>query len=251
MGREYVLRSTIRPGRNWLLSRQFAKYDPPLYHQGRYELPRCITRRCRPTQVGVGHLCTQRMWRKPVPAPDGQTRPLFPPPFANYELDNAYDELFTPDGRPRSHYQALYQRLMELPAEELKRREQAAEVSFLQQGITFTVYGRDEGTERIIPHDLLPRIITGAEWAIVEKGLIQRITALNLFLKDIYHDGQILAAGVLPRELIYTCRHFRREMRGLEVLRDIYISVVGTDLIRLPDGRFAVLEDNLRVPSGV
>jgi len=173
------------------------------------------------------------------------------PPFAHYQLDGAYDEMLGPDGLPRPPYLALYQRLLELPAEELKRRQQAADLSFLHQGITFTVYGRGEGTERIFPYDLLPRIITNEEWTTVERGLTQRITALNLFLKDIYHDGRILADGVVPREMVYTCRHFRREMRGIRVPRDIYISVVGTDLVRLTDGRFAVLEDNLRVPSGV
>jgi uncharacterized circularly permuted ATP-grasp superfamily protein len=171
--------------------------------------------------------------------------------FNRYELDGAYDEMFAPDGTPRPHYAALYRRLLQLPSDELRRRAHAAELSFLNQGITFTVYGRDEGTERIIPHDLLPRIIPGQEWAFIERGLAQRITALNLFLKDVYHDGRILAAGVLPRALIYSCRHYRREMRGVRVPHDIYVSVVGTDLVRLPDGRFAVLEDNLRVPSGV
>ncbi len=173
------------------------------------------------------------------------------PPFGNYQLDTAYDEMFAAGGRPRAHYHALYQRLRELPIDELRRHEQAAERSFLQQGITFTVYGADEGAERIIPHDLLPRIITGGEWATIERGLAQRIGALNLFLKDIYHEGRILAAGIVPRDLIYTCRHYRREMRNVRVPRDIYVSIVGTDLVRLPDGRFAVLEDNLRVPSGV
>ena len=111
--------------------------------------------------------------------------------------------------------------------------------------------GEEEGTERIWPYDLLPRIITGAEWNTIERGLKQRITALNLFLKDIYHDEQILEDKVVPRSLVYSCRHYRREMRGLRVPHDVYISIVGTDLVRLPDGRFAVLEDNLRVPSGV
>jgi uncharacterized circularly permuted ATP-grasp superfamily protein len=162
-----------------------------------------------------------------------------------------YDEMFGAEGQCRAHYRALYQRLQEMPAEELGRRQQAADLSFLHQGITFTVYGGDEGTERIFPYDLLPRIITGSEWATIEKGLAQRITALNLFLKDIYHDGRILSDGVVPRELIYTCSHFRRELRGVHVPRDIYVSVVGTDLVRLGDGQFVVLEDNLRVPSGV
>ncbi|HJU54248.1 MAG TPA: circularly permuted type 2 ATP-grasp protein [Pyrinomonadaceae bacterium] len=162
-----------------------------------------------------------------------------------------YDEMFGADGQCRPHYQALFRRLDDIPGEELRRRQQAADLSFLHQGITFAVYGREEGTERIFPYDLVPRIITGAEWATLERGLTQRITALNLFLKDIYHDGRILKDGVVPAELVYTCRHFRREMRGVHVPRDIYISVVGTDLVRLEDGRFVVLEDNLRVPSGV
>src|SRR6202022_2762829 len=102
-----------------------------------------------------------------------------------------------------------------LPAGELRRRKQAADLSFLHQGITFTVYGRDEGTERIFPHDLLPRIITNAEWGVIERGLTQRITALNLFLRDIYHEGRILSEGVVPRELVDSCKHFPRAMRGL------------------------------------
>ena len=171
--------------------------------------------------------------------------------FASYTLDAAYDEMFASPDEPRQHYHPLYQRLLELPADEVARRQQAADLHFLNQGITFTVYGHDEGTEKIFPYDLLPRVLSAAEWATIERGLTQRITALNLFLKDIYHDGRILSDGVVPRELVYSCRHYRREMRDLRVPRDIYVSVVGTDLVRLPDGRFAVLEDNLRVPSGV
>lgn len=171
--------------------------------------------------------------------------------FARYNLGDAYDEMFDPEFKARSHYQTLYERLLELSADALRERQQAADLSFLNQGITFTVYGHDEGTEKIFPYDLLPRIISAREWSVIEQGLTQRITALNLFLKDIYHEGKILADGVVPRELIYTCKHFRRQMRGVRVPRDIYISVVGTDLIRTPDGQFAVLEDNLRVPSGV
>ncbi|HWV94017.1 MAG TPA: circularly permuted type 2 ATP-grasp protein, partial [Vicinamibacterales bacterium] len=116
---------------------------------------------------------------------------------------------------------------------------------------TFTVYGDDQGTERIFPFDLLPRIITSREWDTLERGLAQRLTAVNLFLKDIYHEGRILAERVVPPELVYSCRHYRREMRGVKVHKDIYVSIAGTDLIRLEDGSFVVLEDNLRVPSGV
>ncbi|MBC8078509.1 MAG: circularly permuted type 2 ATP-grasp protein [Chloroflexales bacterium] len=171
-------------------------------------------------------------------------------PFDRYHLDAAYDEMFAAPDAPRPHYRRVYERLHELSPEALQARQQAADVSFLNQGITFTVYGREEGTERIFPYDLLPRIISAAEWATLERGLTQRITALNLFLADIYGEGKILRQGVVPYELIYSSRHYRRELRGVQVPRGVYISVVGTDLVRLPDGRFAVLEDNLRVPSG-
>src|SRR5271166_5249606 len=171
--------------------------------------------------------------------------------FEDYWLDGAYDEMFGADNLPREHYRALHELLLELPAEEIRRKKQAADLAFLHQGITFTVYGRDEGTERIIPHDLLPRIITSAEWETIERGLIQRITALNLFLRDIYNEGRCLADNLVPREMVYSCKHFRRQMRGVAVPKNTYVSVMGTDLVRLPDGRFVVLEDNLRVPSGV
>ena len=171
--------------------------------------------------------------------------------FEDYWLDTAYDEMFGAENVPREHYRALHELLLELPLAEMRRRKQSADVAFLHQGITFTVYGREEGTERIFPHDLLPRVITSAEWETIERGLAQRITALNLFLGDIYGDGRCLADGVVPREIVYTCKHFRRQMRGFSVPKNIYVAVVGTDLIRLPDGRFVVLEDNLRVPSGV
>ena len=174
-----------------------------------------------------------------------------PPPFDKYELDDAYDEMADSSGAVRPHYRHLYETLLGLPREELRRRQQVADLSFLHQGITFTVYGREEGTEKIFPNDLLPRILTSEEWARIERGLEQRITALNLFLKDVYHDGKILNDGVVPREIVYSCRHFRRQVRGLHVRKDAYITVAGSDLIRLPSGEFVVLEDNLRVPSGV
>jgi uncharacterized circularly permuted ATP-grasp superfamily protein len=169
----------------------------------------------------------------------------------HYRLDGAFDEMFSAEARPRRHYRGLYELLRRLPAEEMRRKKQSADLSFLHQGITFTVYGREEGTERIFPHDLLPRIVTSAEWETIERGLTQRVTALNLFLKDIYNEGRCLADGVVPREMIYSCKHFRRQMRGVAAPKNTYVSVMGTDLIRLPDGRFVVLEDNLRIPSGV
>jgi uncharacterized circularly permuted ATP-grasp superfamily protein len=172
-------------------------------------------------------------------------------PFQNYQLEGAFDEMFDGSGAVRPHYAPLYDMLLELPSTELKRAKQESDLIFLNQGITFTVYGRQEGTERIFPHDLLPRVITRREWEHVEAGLKQRITALNLFLHDIYHAGRILDEGIVPRELVYTCKYFRRQMKGLKVPKDVYIAVTGTDLIRDLDGNFMVLEDNLRVPSGV
>jgi uncharacterized circularly permuted ATP-grasp superfamily protein len=171
--------------------------------------------------------------------------------FRDYLLDGAFDEMRTPDGGIRPEYQALVETLANLPHDELLRRKQSADLSFLTQGITFTVYGRDEGTERIFPYDLLPRLISGAEWDRIERGLTQRITALNHFLRDVYGEGKILNDRVVPRDMVYSCKHYRRQMCGLEVPRNVYIAVVGTDLLRLNNGEFVVLEDNLRVPSGV
>lgn len=168
-----------------------------------------------------------------------------------YQLDDAYDEMFVGPGELRPHYDPLLAQFASFPSGELQRRKQAADLSFLNQGITFTVYGREEGTERIFPYDLIPRIITSSEWATVERGLTQRLTALNLFLRDIYNEGRILDDGVVPREVVYSCRHFRRQMIGLQVPRNVYVAVCGTDLIRMENGEFVVLEDNLRVPSGV
>ncbi len=159
--------------------------------------------------------------------------------------------MFSGAGMPRQPYGALYQRLLELTPTELRHRQQEADRAFLHQGVTFTVYGDTQGTERIFPYDLLPRVITHREWVIIERGLIQRLTALNLFLKDVYQDGRILRERVVPRDLVYSAQHYRHQMRGIRPRRDVYVSVAGTDLVRLPDGRFAVLEDNLRVPSGV
>lgn len=171
--------------------------------------------------------------------------------FASYDAGSAYDELLGSDLQPRLHYRALYQHLLSLAANELSRRQGAAELSFLNQGITFTVYSSNEGAERIFPYDLIPRIITGEEWAVIEQGLKQRLTALNLFLHDIYHEGRIVKDRIIPVDLIYSAKHYRREMRGVDVPRGVYVAVDGADLVRTQDGRFQVLEDNLRVPSGV
>ena len=178
-------------------------------------------------------------------------RHTLPAPFHEYQLDAAYDEMVDSTGGVRPHYDRLYHGILNLEADELRRRQQMAELSFLHQGITFTVYGREEGTERIFPNDPLPRILTHSEWSRIERGLAQRITALNLFLKDVYNEGRILNDGVVPRDMVYTCKHFRRQMRAFSVRKDVYVSIAGTDLIRMPSGEFVVLEDNVRVPSGV
>ena len=162
-----------------------------------------------------------------------------------------FDEMYACATRPRDHYAHLHNHLQNFDSAELKRRQQASDRSFLHQGITFTVYEDSQGTERTFPFDLLPRIITAAEWDVIERGLTQRLHAINLFLHDLYHDQKILKEKVVPSELILSSRHFRREMIGVKVPRDVYVSICGTDLVRVEDGSFAVLEDNLRVPSGV
>ncbi|WP_371134636.1 circularly permuted type 2 ATP-grasp protein [Phenylobacterium sp.] len=162
-----------------------------------------------------------------------------------------YDEMITPGQDVRPHYAALANRLSTLGAQELSERQRTLERFFLLQGITFTVYGGESSTERIIPTDLLPRIIPSDEWTKIERGLTQRLRALNMFLADIYGDQQILMDGVVPRELVLQAPSYRREMQHLFVPHQAFANVCGSDLIRQPDGSFAVLEDNLRVPSGV
>src|SRR6202044_326422 len=128
------------------------------------------------------------------------------PLFGDYPLDQAFDEMREPGGEVRPQYRALAETLARLPAEELQRRKQSADLAFLTQGITFTVYGRDEGTERIFPYDLLPRLISGTEWDRIERGLTQRITALNHFLRDVYGEGKILTDRIVPAEMVYSCK---------------------------------------------
>lgn len=171
--------------------------------------------------------------------------------FKDYEVGDFFDEMFAAPGILRPHYELLAGRLGELTQEELAAKCLLAEKSYLNQGITFTVYSGDEGTERIFPFDLIPRIIPAEEWAHVERGLEQRLRALNLFLHDIYHDQRILKEKVIPEEIILGAKHFRPELIGFDVPRDIYIHICGTDLIRDRQGVYTVLEDNGRCPSGV
>src|SRR5439155_2655369 len=140
------------------------------------------------------------------------------------------------------HYQKFQQRFATLSPEELDNKRKAIELAFLRQGITFNVYGDAQGTERIFPFDLVPRIIPAAEWEHIEAGLVQRITALNLFLHDIYHQQRILKENVIPPFYVLSGKHFRREFVNFQVPKDIYIHICGTDLIRGEDGRYMVLE---------
>jgi uncharacterized circularly permuted ATP-grasp superfamily protein len=168
-----------------------------------------------------------------------------------YELSSFFDEMFEAPQQPREHYRALHARLSSLTANDLNARCRAADISFLYQGITFTVYNESEGIERIFPFDLIPRIIPRSEWDVVERGLTQRVTALNHFLHDVYHDQRIIKDKRIPAELVFGASNFRREMIGIDVPRNVYAHIIGTDLIRDKDGSYYVLEDNLRSPSGV
>lgn len=168
-----------------------------------------------------------------------------------YEPGEFFDEMMTAAGEVRPHYRRFFDRFARLQRDEFDQKRQAVDLAFLRQGITFNVYGDQAGTERIFPFDLIPRIIPASEWERVEAGLIQRITALNLFLHDIYHGQRILREGVIPPFYVLSARHFRREFVNFTVPKDIYMHICGTDLIRDRDGRYLVLEDNGRCPSGV
>jgi uncharacterized circularly permuted ATP-grasp superfamily protein len=171
--------------------------------------------------------------------------------FEGYAFGVAFDEMFDRDQTPRRHYLPLHRRLQHLTSAEFRRRKAMTDLSMLQDGVGFTVYRQEEGIERVWPMDPVPRIIPASEWQRIERGLIQRITALNLFLKDVYHEQFILRDRVVDPVLVYQGTYFRREFMGAPVPRDIYIHICGTDLIREPNGDFLVLEDNGRTPSGV
>lgn len=171
--------------------------------------------------------------------------------FQGYEPENFFDEMFEPTGNVRAHYEKLLNRYGDMSCEEFQKKRDLADNAFLTQGVTFTVYNDQQGTERIFPFDLIPRIIPNAEWEHVERGLSQRITALNLFLRDIYHDQKIVRDGIVPADIIHSAAHFRPEFMGFDVPKDIYIHICGSDLIRDADGNYLVLEDNGRCPSGV
>ena len=163
---------------------------------------------------------------------------------------DVWDEMFSA-GEIRPLYKNFVSAIANLPAEEMTHKDEMAKKLFMSQGITFTVYSSGEGIEKIFPFDIIPRIITADEWSLIEAGLTQRLKALNVFLKDIYHKQYLLHDGIIPSRLIYSCPNFLREMMNVDVPFDIYTHVSGVDLIKDGNGKFFVLEDNLRTPSGV
>jgi uncharacterized circularly permuted ATP-grasp superfamily protein len=171
--------------------------------------------------------------------------------FSDYQVGDFFDEMFAKPGVARPHYTKLLARFKEMDREEFERKRALAASTFLTQGVTFTVYNDDQGTERIFPFDLLPRIIPADEWDRIERGLVQRITALNHFLHDIYHEQNILRDDVIPKSIVWEAAAFRPEFMHFDVPRNIYIHICGTDLVRDKEGNYLVLEDNARCPSGV
>lgn len=173
--------------------------------------------------------------------------------FEGYEaLPGTFDEFFGSDGRPHPPVASVVRLLSELGPQEFRRRQKLADTTFLRSGVTFSVYGSGgTDTERIFPFDLIPRIVSAEEWQDVERGLVQRIRALNLFLSDVYGDQRIIDEGVVPRLMVESSNAYQPKMRGIQPPKGVYIHIAGVDLIRGQDGTFMVLEDNVRTPSGV
>ncbi|SDT20186.1 Uncharacterized conserved protein, circularly permuted ATPgrasp superfamily [Pseudomonas asplenii] len=162
-----------------------------------------------------------------------------------------FNEMYDADGACRPHYQPFAHWLADTPPELLEQRRREADLLFHRAGITFTLYGDEQGTERLIPFDIIPRSIKASEWQMVERGCIQRVQALNMFLADVYHDQRILKQGIIPAEQVLANEGYQIAMQGLDLHRDIYAHIAGVDLVRDGDGSYYVLEDNLRTPSGV
>jgi uncharacterized circularly permuted ATP-grasp superfamily protein len=171
--------------------------------------------------------------------------------FAEYQSDGFYDEMFDGAGGPRADCHPLYQNICSISSDDLVRRQRAADRSMVQLGITFNVYGDRQGLERIIPFDILPRIVSRDEWQMLERGLRQRITALNMLIDDLYHEQRIVRDGIIPEHVVATAKGFRPQCVGLNPPRGVWCHITGTDLVRDVDGQYYVLEDNLRCPSGV
>lgn len=171
--------------------------------------------------------------------------------FSAYDLDSGiYDEMFLPDGAPRDHSKPLYETLRRISAQNISSIQDWVSRSFLQEGISFMVYGDDEAEERIIPVDCVPRILPTDTWKMLESGLVQRLRALNLFIEDVYNGARIIQDGVIPPDIVLDCPQYRTEMEGYSAPNGTWVAICGTDLVRTQDG-FYVLEDNLRSPSGV
>jgi uncharacterized circularly permuted ATP-grasp superfamily protein len=166
-------------------------------------------------------------------------------------MPDAFNEMYGADGVPRAGYERLHRWLTTAPPELLAHRRAEAELLFRRIGITFAVYGEADAEERLIPFDIVPRILSKSEWGRLSKGLEQRVSALNAFLTDIYGKGEILAAGKIPAELIYRNPSFRPEMAGMKLSHNIHVHIAGIDVVRVDDKDFYVLEDNARTPSGV
>ncbi|MBF7728633.1 circularly permuted type 2 ATP-grasp protein [Pseudomonas sp. N040] len=162
-----------------------------------------------------------------------------------------YDEMYDAHGKVRPHYHEFARWLAATPPEQLAQRRREADLLFHRAGITFTLYGDEQGTERLIPFDTIPRSIPASEWRMVERGCIQRVKALNMFLADLYHDQRIIKAGIIPAEQVLANECYQIAMQGLDLHRDLYSHISGVDLVRDGDGTYYVLEDNLRTPSGV
>jgi uncharacterized circularly permuted ATP-grasp superfamily protein len=192
---------------------------------------------------------TARKSVKSKAAPPDTSDPLLWDGYTPHE--QAWDELFTRTRSPHEHCQALVQWLGQLAVGEFQERRKSADLVFINQGITFSVYADRRGVEKIFPFDLIPRPISAREWQPIEAGLLQRIRAINLFLHDVYHDRRILSEGIIPEELVIKSKCYRPEMIGFDPPGNQYVHVVGTDLVRDADGQFVVLEDNGRTPSGV
>jgi len=171
--------------------------------------------------------------------------------FTAYQTGEFYDEIFESTGHARPHAQLLIDTIESLSDGQLLRYQRSADRLLLQMGITFNVYGDEAGAEKIFPFDLVPRIVPAADWDYLERGLRQRIHALNEFIDDIYHDQKILKDCVIPREVILSAASFRPQCQGLNPPHRVWCHITGTDLVRNDDGQYYVLEDNLRVPSGV
>jgi len=171
--------------------------------------------------------------------------------FDGYDTGGFHDEMFNEDGTPRPCARLLYERINSVCDEDLRRYQQAAELALFRMGITFNVYGDEAGTEKIFPFDIIPRIVAADEWAQIDRGLRQRIHALNLFIDDVYHEQKILKDRVIPTDLVLTAKSFRKACVGLTPPKGKWCHINGTDLVRNGDGTYYVLEDNLRCPSGV